>query len=185
MKPTLLALILDTFLLLTRFLFFQLITKSKKAKNDHEKRKLHCEIIRPPNVCKPMQLKCNKKVLLIECWKSGLDARSQFQAFAFLKSDMTSLDPGVRCIWLYFELITPFFAQHFLTSKLLSRAFPKSPILCKDKLVGGTKLLGLMTSCHFLKTRKLETENVHLNQIFSIRLVILFYCILSALVCRH
>ena len=132
-----------------------------------------------------MHLKCNKKVLLIECSKSGLDARSQFQAFAFLKSDMTSLDPGVWCIRLYFELITPFFAQHFLTSKLLSRAFPKSPILCKDKLVEGTKLLGLMTSCHFLKTRKLETENVHLNQDLSIRLVILFYCILSALVCRH
>ena len=78
---------------------------------------------------------------------------------------MTSLDPGVWCIRLYFELIMPFFAQHFLTSKLLSRAFPKSPILCKDKLVEGTKLLGLMTSCHFLKTRKLETENVHLNQV--------------------
>ena len=39
-----------------------------------------------------MHLKCNKKVLLIECWKPGLDARSQFQTFAFLKSDMTSLD---------------------------------------------------------------------------------------------
>ena len=98
---------------------------------------------------------------------------------------MTSLDPGVWCIRLYFELITPFFAQHFLTSKLLSRGFPKSPILCKDKLVEGTKLLGLMTSCHFLKTRKLETENVHLNQVFSIRLAIVFYCFLSALVCSH
>ena len=31
-----------------------------------------------------------------------------------------------------------------------------------------------MMSCHFLKTRKLETENVHLNQVFSIRLLILF-----------
>ena len=75
----------------------------------------------------------------------------------------------------YFEQITPFFTQHFLTSKLLSHAFPKSPILCKDKLVEGTKLLGLMTSCHFLNTRKLEIENVHLNQVFSNRLVIIFY----------
>ena len=64
-----------------------------------------------------------------------------------------------------------FFAQHLLTSKLLSHAFPKSPILCKDKLVEGTKLLGLVSPCHFLKTRKFETENVHPNQVFSIRLV--------------
>ena len=42
-----------------------------------------------------MHLKCNTKVLLIECSNPGLDARSQFQAFALLKSDMTSLDPGV------------------------------------------------------------------------------------------
>ena len=54
----------------------------------------------PPNVCKPMHLKCNNKVLLIECWKPGLDARTQFQAFAFLKSDMTSSDPGVWCLRL-------------------------------------------------------------------------------------
>ena len=132
-----------------------------------------------------MHLKCNKKVLLIECWKPGLDARSQFQAFAFLKSDMTSLDPGVWCLRLHFELITPFLHNTFWVASCYQHAFPKSPILCKDKLVEGTKRLGLMTSCHFLKTRKLETENVHLNQVFSIRLVILFYCILSALVCRH
>ena len=57
---------------------------------------------RPPNVCKPMHLKYIKKVLLIECWKPGLDARSQFQAFAFLKSDMTSSDPGVWCLRLIY-----------------------------------------------------------------------------------
>ena len=49
-----------------------------------------------------------------------------------------------------------------------------------------------MTSCHFLKTRKvimathfLETENVYLNRVYSIRLVIIFYFILRALLCRH
>ena len=128
-----------------------------------------------------MHLKCNKKVLLIECSKPGLDARSVSSFRVFKKwHDVIrprSLVPSTL-LWANYA----FFAQHFLTSKLLSHAFPKSPILCKDKLVEDTKLLGLMTSCHFLKTRKLETENVHLNQVLSIRLVILFYCILSALV---
>ena len=89
-----------------------------------------------------MHLKCNKKVLLIECWKLGLDARSQFQAFAFLKSDMTLLDPGVWCLRLHFELITPFLHNTFWVASCYQHAFPKSPILCKDKLVEGTKRLG-------------------------------------------
>ena len=69
-------------------------------------------------------------------------------------------------------------------SLLVKKCCAKKAGLAQSK-VEGTKLQGLMTSCHFLKTRKLETENVHLNQVFSIRLVTLFYCILSALVCRH
>ena len=35
--------------------------------------------LKPPNVRKPTPLKSNKKVLLIDCCKPGLNTRSQFQ----------------------------------------------------------------------------------------------------------
>ena len=80
---------------------------------------------------------------MLKTWFRCTFSVSSFRVF---KKWHDVIRPRSLVPWLYFELITPFFALHFLTSKLLSHAFPKSPILCKDKSAegGGRFFVGLI-----------------------------------------
>ena len=67
------------------------------------------------------------------CWCSCL-----IESFLVLKLQLFAT--GNSLLNLAMKLLRAsyvFFAQQFLTTKLLSHAFPKSPILCNDKLVKG------------------------------------------------
>ena len=118
-------------------------------------------------------------------------------------SPYTSLTKLVCCLIhsllnLAMELLRAnyaFFAQHFLTNNLLSRAFQnrqssaminlsKAPNTWSDDVISFFEN-GKGNSEQIMAIHFLETENVYLNRVFNIRLVIFFCYILRALLCRQ